>query len=56
MDRPPYVYLGNVANVDNSTYCPECRKLLIERNGFFSNTYINHNICPECGYDIKILL
>lgn len=51
-----YVYLGNVANIDNSTYCPECRKLLVQRNGFFSNTYINDNICPECGYDIKILL
>jgi len=30
-----YVYLGNVANVDNFTYCPECGKLLVERRGFF---------------------
>lgn len=51
-----YVYLGNIANVDNSTYCPQCNKLLIERKGFFSKIYIGNNICPECGYDLQILL
>ncbi|CAH2213012.1 AmmeMemoRadiSam system radical SAM enzyme [Tepidibacter aestuarii] len=51
-----YVYLGNVANVDNSTYCPECSKLIVKRNGFLSNIYIDDNICPSCGYDTKIIL
>lgn len=51
-----YVYLGNVVNVDSSTYCPKCKKLLVERNGFLSKTYLNDNSCPECGYDIKIFL
>lgn len=51
-----YVYLGNVANIDNSTYCPQCRKLLVERNSFTSKAYIKGNLCPECGHYIKILL
>ncbi|MDD2400863.1 MAG: AmmeMemoRadiSam system radical SAM enzyme [Clostridia bacterium] len=51
-----HVYLGNVGNVDNATYCPKCRKLLVERKDFFSRVYIKNNRCPECGYKIKILL
>jgi pyruvate formate lyase activating enzyme len=51
-----YVYLGNIANVDNSTYCPKCNKLLVQRNGFLSKLYIDSNQCPRCGYNIKILL
>lgn len=51
-----YVYLGNVANIDNSTYCPKCGGLLVERNSLYSKIYINDSICPECGYDIGILL
>lgn len=51
-----YVYLGNMSNVDTSTYCPKCAKLLIERNGFFTNNYMDSNVCPECGFDTKILL
>ncbi|HZJ76477.1 MAG TPA: AmmeMemoRadiSam system radical SAM enzyme, partial [Oscillospiraceae bacterium] len=50
-----YVYLGNMSDIDNSTYCPECKKLLIERNNFFTNNYMDSNICPECGFDTKIL-
>lgn len=51
-----YVYLGNVANVDSSTYCPKCKKLLVERNSFLAKTYLKHNSCPECGFGIKIFL
>lgn len=51
-----YVYLGNIANVDNSTYCPKCGKLLVERRSFLSKIYIDNCNCPECGYNIKILL
>lgn len=51
-----HVYLGNMGNVDNSTYCPQCEKLLIERDNFFTNIYMDSNICPECGFDTKILL
>lgn len=51
-----YVYLGNMGGVDNSTYCPNCEGLLIERNNFYTNSYMNNNLCPECGIDTKILL
>ena len=51
-----YVYLGNMGNIDNSTYCPRCEKLLIERNNFFTDIYMAGSICPECGFDTKILL
>ncbi|NMA85606.1 MAG: AmmeMemoRadiSam system radical SAM enzyme [Epulopiscium sp.] len=51
-----YVYVGNVAHVDKSTYCPECRNLLIQRNDFTSKIYINSNVCSKCGSNIKILL
>ena len=51
-----YVYLGNMAGIDNSTHCPECAELLIERDNFFTNIYMDSNVCPQCGFDTKILL
>ena len=50
-----YVYLGNINNVDNSTYCPRCTKLLIKRDGFSTFIYTDSNVCPECGIDTKTL-
>lgn len=51
-----YVYIGNVQNTDNNTYCPNCNKLLIKRNGYSTEVFINDNKCPECGYEINIKL
>lgn len=51
-----YVYLGNVANVNSSTYCPQCENLLIERNGYSTKIYIEESKCPECEYEINIVL
>lgn len=51
-----YVYIGNVQNTDNNTYCPNCHKLLIKRNGYSTEVFINDNKCPECGYKINIEL
>lgn len=51
-----YVFLGNLSNVDNSTYCPRCSKLLIYRTGFFTKIYIKQPICPQCGYSIRLVL
>ncbi len=47
-----YVYLGNVSGFE-STHCPECGKLLIERNGF--NINIKANKKCSCGNKIPIL-
>ncbi len=54
-----YVYLGNVPGSEGeNTKCPECRELLIERDGFhiLSNKLKNDKKCPECGEKIDILL
>lgn len=49
-----YVYIGNLRSKDGgSTYCPGCRKLLIQRSGFtvLQNQITNGN-CPDCGKEI----
>jgi len=49
-----YVYIGNVpGHAANSTYCPECGRMLIERAHFsvLSNR-IEDGACPFCGHPI----
>jgi len=45
-----YVYVGNAAYPEgNNTYCHHCKKLLIERIGYFIGTYdLNENRCKYC--------
>lgn len=55
-----YVYIGNtnIPNVSN-TFCPNCKKLLIERNAYriFNNKLKDKNgICPFCETKINIVL
>ncbi len=53
-----YVYLGNVPGEGDgeNTYCYNCHKLLIKREGFsvFEN-YIKDGKCPFCGAKIDIV-
>lgn len=46
-----YVYTGNLPGEQGeSTFCPECSTLLIERHGFFSIADRRKNkCCPGCG-------
>jgi pyruvate formate lyase activating enzyme len=46
-----YVYVGNVArHPGNNTYCHHCKKLLIERRGYFIPTYnLVGNKCKFCN-------
>jgi pyruvate formate lyase activating enzyme len=46
-----YVYLGNVwGHPAENTHCHKCKKLLIERKGFYiSRNYIKAGKCPFCG-------
>lgn len=51
-----YVYIGNIAGIDNSTHCPECKTILVERSQFSTDIYMDTSICHQCGYDIEIIL
>lgn len=53
-----YVYLGNVlGHALEHTYCPECKKVVVERNGFdISGWHLDEqNRCKYCGYEIPIV-
>jgi pyruvate formate lyase activating enzyme len=49
-----YVYIGNVpGHPAQNTYCPQCKKLLVERVGFTaSQMLIRQNSCPFCHHPI----
>jgi pyruvate formate lyase activating enzyme len=46
-----YVYIGNIPGSDaQNTFCPGCKKLLVERKGFtVTKNLIVNNKCPGCG-------
>lgn len=46
-----YVYTGNVADPQRqSTYCPGCGRVVIQRNGYHLGTYaLEGNRCRYCG-------
>ena len=49
-----YIYLGNVPGAKSeSTFCPQCGKMLIERSGYRigQNKLVNSR-CPDCGEEI----
>ena len=49
-----YVYIGNVpGHPAQNTYCPQCRRMLVERVGFTaSNVLIEKDCCPFCKHPI----
>jgi pyruvate formate lyase activating enzyme len=49
-----YVYIGNVPGSPwESTYCPKCNKMIVERRGFtILNNYIKDSACKFCGTKI----
>ena len=50
-----YVYIGNVFGEKNSTYCPRCGKLLINRFGMKTLEYqIMDSRCPICKEKLNI--
>ena len=50
-----YVYVGNVDDQQHqSTYCPQCQGLLIERNWYELGAYhLNENRCAHCNTTIN---
>jgi pyruvate formate lyase activating enzyme len=49
-----YVYIGNILSKEGqNTYCPGCKKLLIERTGYtILQNQIKRGECPDCGKEI----
>lgn len=49
-----YVYIGNlVGNPYESTYCPKCQKIIIQRNGYFiAQNNLEAGRCKFCGEKI----
>jgi len=47
-----YVYQGNI-NQGENTYCPQCGKLLVKRDGFSATVdNVKNGDCPYCGKHI----
>ncbi|MEO1784839.1 AmmeMemoRadiSam system radical SAM enzyme [Thermodesulfobium sp. 4217-1] len=50
-----YVYMGNLTDGEENTYCPFCAELLIERNGYeILRNQLKSDKCPKCGKNINI--
>ena len=48
-----YVYIGNIRHEGESTFCPKCKKMLIERLGYFvKQNNISNGTCRFCGTPI----
>jgi len=49
-----YVYIGNVRSKEGeNTYCPGCKKLLIERKGYtILQNRLKKGCCPDCNKEI----
>lgn len=49
-----YCYLGNIHNKEGqSTYCPNCKEKLIERNWHsITSSHMNKSKCSNCGFEI----
>ena len=50
-----YVYVGNIAGVDNNTYCPNCGYNLITRDIYSTQIHIHGDKCPNCKDYINII-
>ncbi len=49
-----YVYIGNIMSESGqNTYCPSCKKLLIERSGYtIMQNQLKNGRCPDCQKEI----
>ncbi len=52
-----YVYVGNVWNQEwGTTYCPDCGKALIVREGYsLPEVFLKNGTCPNCGKKIPVV-
>jgi len=49
------VYIGNVQGIDNNTYCPACRAVIVDRSEYTGQVLnLKDGICSVCGRKILI--
>jgi pyruvate formate lyase activating enzyme len=52
-EKLKYVYVGNVPDIDSNTYCPACRNMLVERDGYRVTVKgMKGDACGKCGLKI----
>jgi len=45
-----FVYIGNIRHEGENTFCPKCKKLLVERIGYFvKQNHISNGKCKFCS-------
>lgn len=49
-----FVYIGNMAEIDNNTYCLNCKNLLIERGYRVYTLGIEDGKCKSCGFEMRL--
>lgn len=47
-----FVYIGNVPEVDDNTYCPNCGSIVVERMGYSVSLRTLDGRCPKCKYSL----
>ena len=51
-----YVYSGNVPGLaSEDTYCPRCKELMIDRDGYQIIRFDKNGYCINCGEDLNII-
>ena len=51
-----FVYVGNVAGIDNDTRCPGCDRVVIARSGFAARVRLDaRGRCPDCCTSLPII-
>jgi len=52
-EKLKYVYVGNVPDIDSNTYCPACKNMLVEREGYLVKVKgMKGANCGKCGLKI----
>lgn len=52
-----FVYLGNISDITkNSTFCPQCGKVIIERNGYSTVNRLANKKCPYCDNEVSNII
>lgn len=48
-----HIYAGNMTGVPRDTRCPQCRSLLIQRDGATADVHLDeHGRCPHCSWQL----